>query len=534
MLIRAINITAQNITISVFKTNEEIRPEDIKKSLYANQDIKLFKKVYLKSFPFLISKEIEDTNQNILFSEGATTESIKKEIEEFAAADYTITVIDSDELIQLPIELPISDSKKAESAIRLELEDLLPYELDFDKFHLSSNDLEKNSSNITSTIFLVTLIEQEKIELFIKILGSLGINSQIISNDLATLYTLALNIHDSINIEKDSTLALINHADSEVSIFSSSIAKNIEIRRFSLAENNDFKKSQITNQLSHFLSLDIDHYVTISTNKLTEFSNIFSEENKNITKLIQNSNHINLSSLIEDIENSIVSTNIFNKLVLASISVLLEIDRLGLTPETGLTSNKKIRLWNIRSGKYKYKEPFSDFRESITGELVPIVLFVLCFILFSLSSFILPSKKINVSEQEAAVLTFSYAPEISTKGKSISSITTEVDNEITNIEAQIGSLTSVRSLSSVDWLYRYSKVIDKNLDFALESFSISTDGLTFRGTAKDYPTSGKLDTLVKKFVEDDPKTFCSASVSSDQGSSVGGKLSVIGEVTLCK
>ena len=103
-------------------------------------------------------------------------------------------------------------------------------------------------------------------------------------------------------------------------------------------------------------------------------------------------------------------------------------------------------------------------------------------------------------------------------------------DSIAERESQLRDLGSLSPLSPLEAAHELSQIIPPDLDLKIEAMNIGHTGLTFRGSVPDVPSTGKLDTSLKKSAG----KFCNPKVET--GTKVGGqtRTKFQAEVTFCQ
>lgn len=413
------------------------------------------------------------------------------------------------------LSFPFSDSKKIKQVINLELEDILPYDPDFTHTFVSTLTIpnSSNSGSLVKTILLEKVTLQKAID-DILIAGSIA--PVFLYQPLVTEKLLA----NLIDFGPESLLAL--EYDGANSYLYSSDKSNGLIQERPLVLPTDLAPLKEVLQAHINLGSHSDHQKICIINKSKlDLSNLLDSKHDSLLSIYPNTFLKNAEEYREEMDSLMLSS------ILTAFAISNELVNESLLDESNV---KNLKLFNIREGEFKYRAPFSDFKENLFAEIVPFALTTVFLLLLLVLNYSTPIKEISLIDKESKKLLQEVAPELS----SLSGTPLQIlSNEIVNLEGQIGGLTSMRSMSPFDWLYKVSKGVKEDIPVILESLSITSTGIVFRGTVPNYPSSGKLDSMLKAMVRANPSLICKGEVNTEQGSSAQ-KVSITGILELCQ
>ncbi len=409
------------------------------------------------------------------------------------------------------LHFPFSDRKKVRQVINLELEDLLPFEPDFATNFISTQIFENKSTSgciARAMLFDRTMFQRMIVDIQLTgLIAPLFIYQPIVTEKLLSYY------------ENSSLFLNYNNSDSYI-VFTDQENITIDFKALVLPSEKVALK-EILHAHINLLESPTFNQIIVNNNTDIDISGVLETFSDNIIE-------IDLPSFLDlDSSSTIEENELLNPSILSALSLANELRGEEVLNELNL---KNVKLYNLRQGEFKHRAPFSDFKESLFSEVVPFSLCGIFLLMLLFLDFSNPSKEISLIESESKNILRIEAPELDlSSGKPLDILS----NEIINLEDQIGGLTSMSSMSPFDWLFKLSKGISPDIPVVFESLSITSSGIIFRGNVPNYPTSGKLDSMLKALVTNNPTLLCKGEVSSEQGSSAQ-KISITGVLELCQ
>jgi hypothetical protein len=435
--------------------------------------------------------------------------------------NYSIGFLTANLCSNIELDLPFEDVKKAEKIIPLQLQDRLPYDLENIHFTVS-----QTPSKIGSLFrYFITYLPKEIFEDILIKLTTIGLNLQIISSDTFLLTPLA---EETVS-EKKTHLT--------IAYYERKIFEELKKEAFiSVTHEDEFlhtRKLSIPKQDNFLLPYLESHIVVslsscgIDKDKLEEkeFSIFLTDENNlNAKRIFSSLPNVKINVLKPEYEEGALVVN-DPRLLIANSSVQNAILNLDEGKEL-----KHIGLNNLRHSQYRFRAPKTEIKEALLDQIAPILLVLIFGIMTIIFKFVAPFKQNTLLINRAnEIASFELGRNVS-KGSEIQDL--EADN--LEIENQLGNLGGISNLSPLEWLYTLSKLIPKDLGVSIDYISISTEGLTFRGSVKEYTTTGKLDTILNSLKKSNPSKFCETNLDIDENSGSPDKKPISGEITLCQ
>lgn len=469
----------------------------------------------------LVWTDVQSLNTSALISEESSDEPISEVTEPKGLSELlsrNISRIVDTLIIQIgssygevySLNFPFSDIKKIKQIINPEIEDLLPFDINIPEYNIAIDVEEKSSSNNAARILL---LKKELIKDLIDDIQYEGLISPLFLYQPFVTESILKNLPHTpficLEYNRSNSYLYMRSDDGTFAIRPLVLTNEVNtlqellVAHIGQSENQNLKKLLIINKTTDDLEL------------------LFSGSNWDRTII----NPLEFISQLPELE-----TDLYGTLASSNIGALAVAGELHGIEKLDDTNLKEIKLFNIRDGEFRYRAPFSDFKESLFAEIVPFSLTVIFLLFFVILGFLTPNKEISLLDKKAKELLSIEAPELASNiGKPLDILA----NEIVNLEGQIGGLTTMRSLSPFDWLYKLSIGLKADISLSLETLSITSTGITFRGTVPDYPTSGRLDGMMKSMLKENQGLICKAEANSEQGSSTQ-KVSITGVIELCQ
>ena len=431
----------------------------------------------------------------------------------------------------IEIDLPFDDPKKAEKIIPLQLQDRLPFEIE--NIHFSaSQEPTKIKDNYR---YIVSYTDKNKFNHLLNFCSANGINFEIVSIESFFLEPLVKALvdassNDSNPIDPNACLLSIGYLSEDPNPENStknaegiiSIQKDgstLHVRKLTIPTQKNFVQPYLESHINISLAssgLDLNNkdklkYATFCTDSTNE------ETRSALTTLTQ--------AKIEQLEpdyapsvNKIANPKLLFALFSAQSFLFLRQER---------KENESIQ--NLRTGQYKFRAPLTELKEAFLDQIAPFGLVAIFGTLTAAFSFLTPIKQNNLIANQINQIASTELE----KPLRIGSEFVELENSISDLEQKLGNLSTVSSFSPIDWLYTLSNLIPRDMNVDIESISISTEGMSFRGSVKDYPTSGRLDSLLTNLKNENPTKFCDASLSTEENSVTQGRKPIVVEIKLC-
>lgn len=446
--------------------------------------------------------------------------------------DTGIGVLHSELVHSLEIDLPFPDLKKAEKVIPLQIQDRLPFDLP----QLHSTLLQSTKNIGKEYRFFYNSINSDNLKELLSELSSYDLKVCSLTPHIFLAHALSSEILKSFNLDSsdpnhsiDSLTFLIEHSHELIimKLEGNSITHAREIR---FSPDKEYSVQQLEAQLSLCFPKVADVKHESSTNRKKDLLVTVKSENSIISDLSIPLPSYNISfnpfiSLPKD--SATIPSELLNAGFLLSFDMMKEKEK--SQPKDFQLSKKYFP--NLRSGQFRYRAPLTEIKNSLKNETVPFLLLFVFILLTVILSVLTPLKRNNYDREIIQKIAREALPPNSPV--SYGNERALLESRIIELEDQLGDMSGVKSLSPVDWLYRLSEIFSKELPLEIDSISINTKGLTFRGTVPDYPTSGRISTILEELKAKDPERFCLVELKTDDAAIGVSKKQVRGEIKLC-
>ncbi|MDD2943759.1 MAG: hypothetical protein PHC51_12435 [bacterium] len=397
------------------------------------------------------------------------------------------------------IELPFSNKTKIDQVVPLQLQDLLP--LDSDDY-LCCNRLiysADNNLNIVSTSY----IQEDVIAGLLDTLSNMDIKPRYITTDSSLLPLIASNLWPDTLQEPYIVFSALDDISYVAALVDS--GQCAEIR-----EGRSKSKTLVGDILLFATSiysrrkLKISHALAINYETL-DARLLALPEITNETTPYQESD-IKISD--------VASGKIFAAPLWAHGLFML------LSSAREITS-----LVDFRVGPYSYRAMLHNFISAIKGEATYLALAAIIGISWVGTQLYGVEHKINlINERIASGIKAVFPDDIVAQDSEMSYL----DAKLTDVQSQLSDTGNISSLSPLESLKKLSESIDRQSDVAIEKMNLSYGSITFRGTALDLPTVGKLETTLSEI-----EGFCSAQVKPKGKAPGGTRYQFDAELTPC-
>jgi hypothetical protein len=426
----------------------------------------------------------------------------------------------------IELDLPFSDKKKAEKVIPLQIQDRLPYDLE--NCH-SVIHQPVVAADATTSKYFYSAIKREDLH---DIISACDRASVKICSLHPEIYAGAGVFNDAAsNTESRYKILIIEKSDSI--IFNASKAGSlIHARNIRISDNKEIAKLQLNAQLGVSIQYLHDQSESEDSTPGNEIV-LFHIPCKDFTISLDLKNSEFPLTEIPLIPSEIITNADQAEPDLLHLGVCAYIGLLLKDPATSITDyqlSKKIYP-NLRSGEFRYRAPLTEIKNSLIHELVPFTLLTF-FTLLSLVLMVLSplkqerlnQEKIHSMAKEALQNPF-LAP-----GKEL----IELEERVYTLENELGDLSSLQSLSSIEWLYLFSDLIPSSIPLEIDTLSITTKGVSFRGTIPDYPTSGRISSLLDSLKAKHPEKFCTVDLKTEDLAIGVSSKQIRVEIALCE
>lgn len=452
--------------------------------------------------------------------------------------DTALAFISQSLCSSIEIDLPFSDYKKAEKVIPLQLQDKLPF--DIENIHFTV--IQDPSPMGELYRYFVNYIDKSVFENILKTFKTMQINFEMIIPEsffLESLIRALIKVPEESRTRIDTSRVFISigylNEDTYISESNSAHKTHPEAILSVLKNNQTLHVRKLQLPLQHnFLLPYIESHIRVSLASSGIEPQTINDQVQTIlfctesirtetAKTFRDSLHSRVEKLDPDysmLVNKIASPKLLFALYSAQSLLYLKQEE---------TDVSKI-VPNLRQGQYKYRAPMTEIKEALLDHIVPYMLVsffgIFCFVI----SFLIPLKENKLISDQIQT----YASQELQKPIKSGTELIELSNAISELESKLGTLGTISSFSPIDWLYILSTNIPKEVALSLDSISVSTESISFRGTVKDYPTQGKLYTLLEKLKAQSDGKFCEITLDADENIGTQGKKPIAGEIRICK
>lgn len=411
-----------------------------------------------------------------------------------------VLVISPEQSTALNLELPFNDPKQVKKILPLEVQDLVPF--DIDEFHLSSRCL--NTLNGSGYDVHVDMLPRDFFKQTLEAFQNSGFDPRVVSfpsHALSSVYAIAPDY-----FQKNS--AIIWASENVFAICSMIDGKLCTARTL---QSNQF--ADITDESALRKALLLDFKLTIghierryehTIDKIYVFSNVFQKEEMQ-------------QALAREVE-----------MLHSKELIVLRDDSNQLAPLAAVQAavHNENLLANFRAGDFKFRP---QFREVISGikALAPyLIALSLVFLVSVGAQYFLNESKINELQTSMAELVQKSLPGVRVaKGQELPAI----NDEIEKLESQLLALGSLSALSPLEALLEISKDLPKDIGLSIEDLNIRENKLILKGSVPDYSTLDKIEQALKKR----SNSYCSVKIQEETRNSRGTSVGFSVTLQLC-
>lgn len=397
------------------------------------------------------------------------------------------------------IELPFSNRTKIDQVVPLQLQDLLP--LDPDNYLCCNRLIHTTNDNLN--IVHTSYIEEDVIANLLETLSDIGVNPRFITTDGAVLALLA----STVWADKLQEPCIVFSALDETSY----VAALIENGQCAELRQGRSKSAALVGDILLFATsiytrrrLYIPHALAVNYESLEARMLALPEPSSEVIACTEQELKI----------TDVAPGKVFDAPLWAHGLFIL------------LTSTREVTsLVDFRVGPYSYRAMLHNFLTSIKGEATYLALAAIIGFGWVATLFYGVEHRINlVNEKVATGFKAVFPEEVIAQESEISYL----DSRLTDVQSQLSDTGNISSLSPLESLKKLSASIDNQSDVTIEKMNLSYGSITFRGTALDVPTVGKLETTLSGI-----EGFCSAQVKPKGKTPGGTRYQFDAELTPC-
>ncbi len=434
----------------------------------------------------------------------------------FLAAEITTDV---------EIELPFSDKKKAEKVIPFQIQDRLPF--DVPDSHTVIYFSPGDSGNLYK--YFYSAIEKKELSEILYILKTHDIKLCSLHPEIHAGNAL---FHLGKSDQKDQLKVFLLEKEDAI-IFSSATERTLfNTRHIRVSSDPAIITTQVNAQLAISFQYLFEQSET-SKNRQPEITLFHIPFPNSLIDFEKTSDHFKRTYVPLSIEEIIPKEENKISCALLTMGVCAYLGVLQRESGSSLLDYQlpKSMYPNIRSGEFRYRAPLTEIKNSFYNELVPFSLLIFFAVLTALLGFILtPLKQYNLDQEKINSIALGALGSNSIpKGRELSML----EDRVYELENELGDMSIIQSLSSVEWLHLLSSTIPGSIPLELDNISITTKGISFRGTVPDYPTSGRVSSLLESLKSKRPDKFCTVELKTEDVAIGVSSKQIRAEVTLC-
>lgn len=409
-----------------------------------------------------------------------------------------VVTIPSDQGLSINISLPFKDTRQIQRVLALEIQDLIPFEVA--DFHLATALSTPSNEDDVGCDIRVDLTRKAFLRGLLLSLRDLGVDPRVVafpSSAVSTLLHLAPGYFSP-------NCALLWSSEAGITVVGSVDGQPRASRNLSLP-NNQEQKSGLLREIRLFIG-HVERRYEVALEKIYIVGDVFSEAELK-------------EFLGRDFE--FVEPNEFFKTKASGtqghLSALLAYQ--ATVPQAQAQSN-------FRTGEFQFRP---QLKELIAGlkTLIPFTaIFIASLVAAVGGTYLANASKISALQDalheriKKTIPSFSAPP-----GQELSTIL----NQTQKIEEQLKDLGSLATLSPLEAFLAISQDLPGNLGLNVTELSIRETRVLVKGTAPDYGTLDKIESVFKK----KSNIYCAIDVKN---SAAGGRSANIGfdvTLTLC-
>lgn len=397
--------------------------------------------------------------------------------------DYILAVLESSRMLLLTTTLPFKDTRKIEQVLPLQLQDILPFDLN--KFLLDFLILGETGDG--SYNLLVAIVPREDVVAAIKQAQSLGVEPKHLT--IKSMALLGLKELLAKQFQGDYCIAQVSEEIASLGLFVGGqlrAARELSGNFQDLygagfrALSRDIRSSIV--RVEHDEELTFDRFYAVSS---SQTAIRLSEQAARNFEILDPSQFVTFDSGFEGIpEDAFWAVGFF---------------------ALPLSSHSRGKLINFRRGDLAYRPAWGNFVSAIHEELQYILLAV--FLGLAWLGTLVYSNHIRLNKIEAAIqqeVQTALPNQTLPKGREV----IELTNKLGNIEEQLRELGSLSSLSPLESLRELSLAVSRDIDLKIDTLSIADGAVSFSGSVADSPAVGRLSTAL----ENRRDRFCKVQV----------------------
>jgi hypothetical protein len=421
-------------------------------------------------------------------------------------ADCTLAVFPADNVLFETLNLPFNDSRTLSQIVPIQLQDTIPF--DIANFVVDSLPLGKTSSD--SYQILASLTPVSDIAKRISDLKGLGANPKVLTTKASAISALAEHVGEKVSGESFALILLsTNHCS--MAIFSNGTIHSLREIPGQFTSEDGPRTEKLTRELRSTIA-------SVERQIGNRLSSILASGNNSLIQHLA----ISLGRPLRAIDLG----------ELYEVTPELDLNEEDINWAIGLflsESNRKTQeqLVNFRRGPFAYKPLWGNFVAALKDELTWIILAV--FFIVAWFSTEIYSSHAKLAEVENAIEAefMNALPGEPVPRRQENSF---LESRVEEMEEQLRDLGSLSSLSPLNSLKELSVAIQSNVDIEIEAINIGHTALSFRGSVKDIPSVGRLDSVLEARKE----RFCSVEVNSRGKAPGSNRVKFQAEVTFCK
>lgn len=427
--------------------------------------------------------------------------------------DSVVAVIPSGPVLHHRVSFPFSDPKKVEAVSALQLQDLVPFDLD----GYVIDNLRLAGENGGGFPHLASLVPESLVQESLAQLSRIGADPKIISTKPSAIVGM-LPLFRSQAVS-DGALLLLTDTEAAVSVLIDGHLYAIRNLSGYLPPASSAGPERLRRMLPHIVS-------TLAA--------VEKETSKKMARLLIVGPSWAASELAAALKIEVLPVDLSRAIARGSDysgsldDVAWAAGLLGSQRPAAADSRKQVsEIINFRTGKYAYRRTLADIMSAIGDEFFYISLAFLMFLVWLSSSFYASNRMLSKVDSEISRLLSQAMP-----GEEVpyQREVSYVEDKVHELEDQLKGIGSLSSLSPLESLEELSQTISPTIDVQVDSLSIGHSRITFSGSVPDVPSVGRLESaLLQKKAE-----FCDVKVDPRDKVPGSTRIRFSAEIKLCE
>lgn len=419
--------------------------------------------------------------------------------------DSTLAVAPANFVLYKKLALPFSDQKRIDQVAPLQIQDRVPFEID--SFVVDNKLLGKNDEGSYEVIS--SLIPGEEVARSLSALKAKGVDPKLLTTKASSLAGLANLFPDVL----EGSYGILDHSPGWFSLLF--VIDNQLIRLRDIPLSHDILTDSTIAKVSEHIRSSV---AEIERTTGVHIPHLFTSTSPDFVSLLNQQLPIEVRPL--DL-SSLVSCKTTIETPLHELSWAIGLVASELTggkqsPETFV---------DFRKGPFSYQPVWRNFWSALKQELYLIILAILfgvswCIATIYTSHSALQSAETRITEVVSTAVPGEEVP----RRREVEFM----EEQITELEEQLRGIGSLSSLSPLESLKELSLRINTTIDIEIDSLSIGSSSISFRGSVPDNRAIGTLSGALERAKD----RFCVVNVNP-KGTGKNSRVTFSAEVKLC-